>query len=112
MPEQFETQYFGPPTRIRTFPKPTSRQWLLHALLFVLTVFTTTIFGIVMAGPDLPRGPLPPPAFRGPLGAIFLIPWSYVTIVITLVRYALVHREFLVEGLVFSGSFLAILTAH
>lgn len=96
----------------RKFPKPTTRQWLLHGLLLALTVFTTTIFGIWMAGPDLPSGPLPPPIFRGWAGSIFLIPWMYLSAVISLVQYALVHRQFLVQGLLFSGSFLAILTAH
>src|SRR3954471_12005429 len=111
MSEQRENSYSaGRP--FRQFPKPTARQWLRHALLLVLTIVTTTIFGIVMAGPDLPRGPLPPPMFRGWAGSVLLIPWIYFTTIIALVRYALIHREFLKQGLMFSASFLAILTAH
>lgn len=112
MSEQLETYHQDARPVYRKFPKPTTRQWLLHVLLLVLTIFTTTIFGIVMAGPDLPRGPLPPPMLRGWVGSLLLIPWMYVTTVFALVRYALVHREFLAQGLIFSGSFLAILTAH
>ena len=96
----------------QTKGKPTARQWLLHIGLFLLTVVTTTIFGIVIAGPDLNPAAAPPPALRGLAGSIFLIPWIYVTTVVAIIRYALVHREFLFEGLKFSGSLLAILTAH
>ena len=33
--------------------KPTVRQWLLHLGLFLITGFTTTLCGVLMAGPDL-----------------------------------------------------------
>jgi membrane-associated protease RseP (regulator of RpoE activity) len=39
-------------------------------------------------------------------------PWIYVTTVVEIIRYALVHPKFLGQGLKFSGSLLAILTAH
>ncbi|HSQ24644.1 MAG TPA: site-2 protease family protein [Pyrinomonadaceae bacterium] len=96
----------------RPLAKPTARQWLFHIALFLLTVVTTTIFGIVIAGPQLNAAPVPPPALRGLAGSIFLIPWIYVSTVVEILRYALVHREFLAQGLIFSGSLLAILTAH
>lgn len=98
-----------PGTRRAT--KPTARQWLLHVIMFLLTMGTTTIFGILMAGPDLPPV-IPPPAFRGVVGSIFLLPWIYVATLIEIVRYAFVHPYFLRQGLLFSGSLLAILTAH
>src|SRR5262245_5552275 len=92
--------------------KPTARQWLLHIALFLLTVVTTTIFGIIIAGPHVNTGITPPPALRGWAGSIFLIPWIYATTVVRIVYYALIHPEFLKQGLLFSGSLLAILTAH
>ena len=91
--------------------RTTGRQWLLHIALFLLTVVTTTIFGIIIAGPQL-RAPVVPPAFRGLAGSIFLLPWIYVTTVVEIIRYAFAHPKFLGEGLKFSGSLLAILTAH
>ena len=91
--------------------KPSARQWLIHVGLFLLTIVTTTIFGIVIAGPQL-SAPVPPPALRGVAGTILMVPWIYVATVVAILRYALVHREFLAQGLVFSGSLLAILTAH
>lgn len=100
------------PAHPASLARPTTRQWLLHIALFLLTVCTTTIFGIVIAGPPLTAGAVPPPALRGTLGSIFLVPWIYVTTIVAIVRYALIHREFLAQGLMFSGSLLAILTAH
>jgi membrane-associated protease RseP (regulator of RpoE activity) len=91
--------------------KPTARQWLFHIALFLITVVTTTIFGIIVAGPHL-NAAAPPPALRGLAGSIFLIPWIYATTVVEILRYALVHPQFLAKGLIFSGSLLAILTAH
>lgn len=97
--------------RNRQLARPTARQWLLHLALFLITGVTTTIFGILMAGPDLPVVNAPP-ALRGLVGSLFLIPWIYLTTVVGIVRYAIVHPEFLGQGLLFSGSLLAILTAH
>ena len=38
----------------RTGSRPTLRQWLLHAALFVATAITTTISGIIWcAGPEV-----------------------------------------------------------
>jgi len=96
----------------RRFATPTARQWLLHISLFLLTGLTTTICGIVMAGPDLGNAAAPPPALRGLAGSLFLIPWIYLTTVVEIVRYAVLHPYFLGQGLIFSASLLAILTAH
>src|SRR5881394_1286257 len=41
-----------------------------------------------------------------------MIPWYYVATVFEIVRYAIVHPQYLGQGLKFSGSLLAILTAH
>ena len=95
----------------RHFAKPTPRQWLTHIAFFVATVFTTTVCGIMMAGPEL--GSIgPPPGMRGFSGSVLMIPWYYVATVFEVVRYAFQHPQFLWQGLKFSGSLLAILTAH
>src|SRR5260370_24945461 len=41
----------------RRIARPTARQWMLHAALFLITAGTTTICGIMMAGPDINPGP-------------------------------------------------------
>ncbi len=93
-------------------PRPTARQWALHGLLFLVTAITTTICGIVMAGPDLDVASGSPAATGGIAGSILLIPWYYASAVVEIVRSAFTHPKSLGQGLVFSGSLLAILTAH
>lgn len=91
--------------------KPTSRQWLMHIAFFVATAFTTTICGIMMAGPEL--GSIgAPPGMRSLGGSVLMIPWFYVATVFAVLRHAVLHPYFLGQGLLFSGSLLAILTAH
>ena len=92
------------------FPGPTARQWALHASLFLLTVITTTICGIVMAAPDV--GGNAGPETGGFAGSVWLIPWYYVMAVVELLRFAFVHPALLKQGLIFSGSLLAILASH
>src|SRR5260370_7365507 len=41
----------------RRIARPTARQWMLHAALFLITAGTATICGIMMAGPDNNHGP-------------------------------------------------------
>jgi membrane-associated protease RseP (regulator of RpoE activity) len=100
----------GGQTRIAA--KPTARQWLLHAALFLLTAFTTTVCGILMAGPDLDVGNSMPAASRGLGGSLVMIPGLYANALVGVVRYAFLHPHFLGQGLIFSGSLLAILAAH
>ena len=94
-------------TQRRVLNNPTARQWLLHATLFLITVCTTTIFGMVAAGVTSAIGS-PPQTGSGPLS----IPASYLSLVIAIVRYGVSHPHYLGQGLLFSGSLLAILTAH
>ena len=106
-----ETSDAIPATDLSRPGKPTVRQWLFHAALFLITSVPVTIYGIFMAGPHFSVGP-PPPVFRGLAGSVFLIPWAYLMTVAALVRYAFLHPHFLGQGLLFSGSLLSILTAH
>jgi membrane-associated protease RseP (regulator of RpoE activity) len=97
------------PTRERrVVANPTARQWFLHAALFLVTVCTTTIFGMVAAGVTSAIGNSPQTHLTGPLS----IPASYLGLVIAIVRYGVSHPHYLSQGLLFSGSLLAILTAH
>src|SRR6266536_4414396 len=92
--------------------KPTARQWLLHLGLFLITGFTTTICGVLMAGPDLDAGDVSQPAAGGFSGSIVMLPVFYIAAVFRLVRFAFLHPDILGKGLLFSGSLLAILVAH
>jgi len=91
----------------RVVNNPTARQWLLHVTLFLITVCTTTIFGMVAAGVTSAIGS-PPQTGSGP----WSIPAAYLSLVIAIVRYGVSHPHYLGQGLLFSGSLLAILTAH
>src|ERR1043165_1713477 len=93
----------------RAYHKPTARQWALHIALFVLTVVTTTLCGIVMSLPDVGTASS---AGAGGLGSWWLITWYYVQAVFESLRFAFAHPALLVQGLIFSGSLLAILASH
>jgi membrane-associated protease RseP (regulator of RpoE activity) len=111
MSQPLETGNPVAPQPPRLLPKPTARQWLFHAALFLLTAATITICRIVMSGPDLNLAP-PPPALRGPLMSILMFPWIYLMTVLAIIKAAFLDPQLLGQGLVFSGSLLAILTAH
>src|SRR5260221_1091692 len=79
--------------------KPTAGQWLLHLGLFLLTGFTTTICGVLMAGPDLDAWNMSPPQNAGFARSLLMIPWLYVGTIARLVRFTLIHPYFLGQGL-------------
>ncbi len=95
----------------RKFARPTARQWLLHALLFLITAGTTTICGIMMAGPNIDQVP-ETGGGAGLIGVLFTIPRYYLSAIWGLLSYSFAHPYFLGQGLIFSCSLLAILTAH
>jgi membrane-associated protease RseP (regulator of RpoE activity) len=94
----------------RAYQKPTAKQWVLHTGLFLLTVVTTTLCGIIMSLPDV--GTASSSGAGGFAGSLWLIPWYYVQAVIEIIRFAFVHPAVLAQGLIFSGSLLAILASH
>jgi membrane-associated protease RseP (regulator of RpoE activity) len=99
------------PATFERAPKPTAKQWLIHALLFLATVVTTTICWIGFFGTQ--ELPDPAPAGTGSIaGHLWLIPFYYATAVVDVVRHAFAHPAALREGLIFSGSLLAILASH
>lgn len=95
----------------RKLARPTARQWILHAALFLITAGTTTICGIMMAGPDIDRG-TETGGGTGFIGILFMIPRYYISAIWSLLSYSFAHPYFLGQGLIFSGSLLAILAAH
>ena len=95
----------------RRFARPTTRQWMLHAALFLVTAGTTTLCGIMMAGPDIGHGP-ETGGGAGLIGILLMIPRYYISAIWGLLSYSFAHPYFLGQGLIFSGSLLAILTAH
>ncbi|HXI62855.1 MAG TPA: site-2 protease family protein [Pyrinomonadaceae bacterium] len=92
--------------------KPTARQWLLHLGLFLLTGFTTTICGVLMAGPDLSAVEVNQTGSSGLASSLLMFPVFYLSTIFRLVRFALLNPHFLGQGLRFSASLLAILVAH
>src|SRR5438876_4422229 len=95
----------------RKFARPTARQWAVHAALFLVTAGTTTICGIMMAGPDIDHG-AETDSGAGLIGILFMIPRYYLSAIWGLLSYSFAHPYFLGRGLIFSGSLLAILAAH
>ncbi|HVS20550.1 MAG TPA: site-2 protease family protein [Pyrinomonadaceae bacterium] len=94
-------------------PRPTVRQWALHAALFVVTAITITISGIAwLGGQDVDAAGGSPPGTGGFAGSLLLIPWYYISGVWSLVWQALTHPAMLVSGVEFSASLLAILACH
>src|SRR5947207_11005785 len=95
----------------RRFARPTARQWMLHAALFLVPARTTTICGIMLARPDIDHGP-ETGGGAGLIGILLMIPRYYISAIWSLLSYSFAHPYFLGQGLIFSGSLLAILTAH
>jgi membrane-associated protease RseP (regulator of RpoE activity) len=113
MPDSNNGQHLGfSPTQAastRAYQAPTAKQWALHIGLFLLTVVTTTLCGIVMSLPDVGTASS---AGTGGLASWWLIPWYYVQAIIEIFRFAFAHPSVLAQGLIFSGSLLAILASH
>lgn len=89
--------------------RPTTREWIRHSTLFLITFVTTTFAGIVIAAPELD---VPEPALSGALSYVLYIPAYYLRIVSSLLTFALFHPHILVAAVSFSITLLAILTAH
>lgn len=93
----------------RQAASPTTREWIKHSLLFLLTFITTTFAGIVIAAPE---ANVPEPSTSGILGYVLYVPEYYRRIVAELLQQAMVNPGLLKSGIVFSVALLTILTAH
>src|SRR5437879_4114170 len=102
------------PMVIRRAARPTARQWLLHAALFLITAITTTISGIVWTADSevISSASGSGPGTAGVAGSLWLIPWYYLSGITALAWQALTHPALLAPGIKFSAALLAILTAH
>jgi len=87
----------------------TAREWRLHGALFVLTVLTTVVAGIVLVAPELP-GYEPP--VSGALGYVLYLPLAYIGTIAELLHYAFANPHLIAQGVAFSASLLAILFSH
>ena len=86
-----------------------TREWLLHGMLFLLTIVTTTVAGIMLVTPELPAYE---PPLSNPLDYLLYIPLSYFGAIAELLRFAFAHPRLIAEGATFSASLLAILFSH
>lgn len=87
----------------------TPKEWLLHGLLFLLTVVSTTVAGIFIVSPELPAPEIP---LQTALDYLLYIPRVYFLSIVGVLSFALANKEILIEGLTFSLALLAILFAH
>lgn len=88
--------------------RPTARAWLRHGALLFLTFLTTTFGGIAFIYGEDPNISAP----TSWLGYLISIPKFYLAAVASVVQLAVTHPYILGQGLAFSLSLLAILTAH
>jgi len=84
-------------------------EWRLHGALFLLTIISTTLAGMMLVVPELP--PYDPP-FSGLLYYLLYIPLGYYHTIIELIRSGLNDPRLIVQGVTFSASLLAILFSH
>ena len=89
--------------------KLSARTWRLHVGLFLLTVLTTILAGVMLAAPEL--APIEPP-LANPLDYLLYIPLAYLYSVLGLIKSALADPHVLAQGVTFSASLLAILFSH
>jgi membrane-associated protease RseP (regulator of RpoE activity) len=87
----------------------TPREWLLHSSLFILTIVTTTLAGMIIVAPELPA---PEPALHSVFDYLLYIPRFYFGGILLLLKFAAGHTSLIVDGVTFSAALLAILTAH
>jgi len=88
---------------------PSTREWIKHVSLFLLTFLSTTIAGIVIVAPETD---VPEPTVSGFLGYLLYVPEYYRRIVAALLWQAAADPTLLTSGITFSVALLTILTAH
>ena len=93
----------------RQTTNPSTRDWIKHSTLFLLTFITTTFAGILIAAPEID---VPEPSLSGALSYLLYVPEYYRRVVSELVALALVNSSLIRSGIGFSTALLTILTAH
>lgn len=87
---------------------PSAREWRLHTALFVLTILTTIIAGIVQTT----EVPAREPALNTPLDYLLYVPLSYFYTLKAYLDFAFLNPDLIVSGATFSASLVAILFSH
>jgi membrane-associated protease RseP (regulator of RpoE activity) len=87
----------------------TAREWRLHGALFLLTILTTTLAGMLFVIPELP--PYEPP-LSGLLDYLLYVPRGYFHTLADVIRLGLAQPHLIGQGVTFSASLLAILFSH
>lgn len=87
-----------------------AREWRLHGALFLLTVITTTLAGMLLVAP--PDLPVYEPSLSTPLDYLLYVPLAYYHMLAELIRYGLANPRLIGQGATFSASLLAILFSH
>ena len=93
----------------RTAPAISAREWRLHGSLLILTIFTTTLAGIILVAPEVQT---PEPPLATPLDYLLYLPLSYLYWFSELFKYSIANPHLIAEGATFSASLLAILFSH
>lgn len=87
-----------------------AREWRMHGVLFLLTIVTTTLAGMLLvAGPALP--PYDPP-LTTPLDYLLYIPLGYAHMIAGVIKLGFAEPRAFAQGATFSASLLAILFSH
>jgi membrane-associated protease RseP (regulator of RpoE activity) len=95
----------------RRAARPTAREWLRHAALFLLTGLTAAWAGLSLMLPFADAEPaLAAPA--APLDYLLYVPKYYLLALAAAGSYALAHPQVIYDGLKFAASLLSILLAH
>ena len=87
----------------------TAREWRLHGGLFLLTVITTTLAGMMFVIPELP--PYEPP-LSGWLDYALYIPRGYFHTIGDVIRLGVAQPHLFAQSAKFSAALLAILFSH
>lgn len=100
------------PPRLETMQRqaavPSRRDWRLHGALFLLTVITTMIAGMVQPL-DIP---IQQPALSTPFDYLIYVPLAYFYSVEAYFKFALINPVLILNGATFSAALLAILFSH
>ena len=67
-----------------SFAKPTARQWRFHILLFLFTIVTTVLSGVMLVIPELDTAD---PPLKRPIDYLLYVPTAYLTSVIDFFSY-------------------------
>jgi membrane-associated protease RseP (regulator of RpoE activity) len=88
----------------------TAREWRVHGALFLTTVVTTTLAGMLLVA--APKLTAYEPPLSGPLGILLYIPLAFLQTIVEVIRIGFTTPEVFAKGVAFSASLLAILFSH